>query len=156
MAIGTDIHPHHMLDELRCATVMAKVADGDTHALFVDSTFDAATMGGARALGRDDIGRLATGCRADLVLVDTGHWTMRPLRDPLRSLVFSGLERPVRHVFVDGVQVVADGSCLTIDMERAAAGLEAAQERMLAAVPSRDRAGRSIDAIIPRSLPMMS
>jgi hypothetical protein len=81
---------------------------------------------------------------------------MRPLRDPLRSLVFSGLERPVRHVFVDGVQVVADGSCLTIDMERAAAGLEAAQERMLAAVPSRDRAGRSIDAIIPRSLPMMS
>lgn len=155
MAIGTDIHPHHMLDELRCATVMAKVADGDTHALFVDSTFHAATVGGARALGRDDIGRLATGCRADLVLVDTGHWTMKPLRDPLRSLVFSGLERPVKHVFVDGAQVVVDGRCLTIDVEAAAAGLDAAQRRMLGDVPKRDPAGRSIDAIIPRSLPML-
>lgn len=155
MALGTDIHPHHMLDELRCATVMAKVADGDAHALFVDATFEAATVGGARALNRPDLGRLADGCRADIVLVDTGHWTMKPLRDPLRSLVFSGLERPVRHVFVDGVQVVADGRCLTIDIEAAAAGLDAAQKRMLRDVPSRDSLGRSIDAIIPLSLPML-
>ncbi len=134
---------------------MAKGADGDTHALFVDSTFEAATIGGAGALLRPDLGRLAIGCRADIVLIDTGHWTMRPLRDPLRSLVFSGLERPVRHVFVDGAQVVADGRCLTIAVEAAAAGLDAAQKRMLGEVPSRDPLGRSIDAIIPLSLPML-
>lgn len=155
MAIGTDIHPHNMLDELRCTTVMAKVANGDAHALFVDATFEAATVGGARALNRHDLGHLAAGCRADIVLVDTEHWTMKPLCDPLRRLVFTGLDRPVRHVFVDGIQVVADGACLTIDVEAAAAGLEAAQKRMLGDVPTHDLQGRTIDEIIPRSLPML-
>lgn len=155
MALGTDIFPHNMLDELRCATVMAKVADGDTHALFLDATFHAATVGGATGLGRDDLGRLAPGCRADIVLVDTTHWSMRPMRDPLRSLVFSALDRAVRDVFVDGRQVVAGGRCLTIDIDTAAAALDQAQARMLAGVPGRDRRGRGIDAIIPRCLPML-
>jgi hypothetical protein len=83
----------------------------------VTEIFNAATIGGARALGRDNIGRLAVGCKADIVIVDCAHPAMRPCHDPLRSLVYSASDRAVAHVFVDGEQVVRDQKVLTIDYE---------------------------------------
>ena len=56
----------------------------------------------AAALGRDDIGALAPGMAADIVLVDLGHPLMQPARDPLRSFVFHAADRAVRTVLVDG------------------------------------------------------
>src|SRR3546814_14117030 len=64
--------------------------------------FNAATVGGARALRRDDIGRLAVGARADLVCVDLTAPSMLPVREPIRSLVFTACDRAVKDVFVDG------------------------------------------------------
>ncbi len=106
----------------------------------------------ARALGRDDIGRLSPGAKADIVLVDLAHPSMLPVRDPLRSLMFSALERPVRDVYVDGVLVVKDGECLTLDHGAAGARLQAAQARALAGVAERDWAKRSADEAFPLSL----
>ena len=154
IGIGTDSFPHNMIDEMRWATVLAKVSTGDVHSISVADVFAAATIGGARALGRDDIGRLAPGCRADIVLIDATHPAMRPLRDPLRSLVFSALERPVREVYVDGRRVVADGAVATLDYAAAAERLEVAQKRALAGVAERDWAGRDADEMFPLSLPM--
>ena len=42
---------------------------------------------------------------------------MRPLREPLRSLIFVAAERAVRDVYVDGRLVVENGKCLTIDLD---------------------------------------
>ncbi|MEQ9121624.1 MAG: amidohydrolase family protein, partial [Alphaproteobacteria bacterium] len=109
--------------------------------------------GGAAALRRDDIGRLATGCKADLVLVDLNCPAMRPLREPLRSLIYVAQERAVRDVYVDGVQVVKNGECLTIDLDAELTALEAAQQRALARVPKLDWAGRHIDELAPMALP---
>ena len=61
-----------------------------------------------------DIGRLAPGARADLALVDLTHPEMRPLRDPLRSLVHSAGRAAVRDVYVDGVQVVRSGEVIRL------------------------------------------
>ena len=60
------------------------------------------------------------GRQADLVMVDVTHPMMRPLRDPIRSLIYAAADRAVRHVFVDGAQVVADGRVTTMDYERRA------------------------------------
>ena len=101
------------------------------------------TLGGARALGRSDIGQLTAGAKADLVLVDTTLPAMQPLRDPLRSLIYVAADRAVRHVFVGGAQVVADGHVTTMDLAAASAELREAQQRLLPQVRQLDWAHRS-------------
>ncbi len=153
LALGTDTFPHNMIDEMRWAAVLAKVASADVDAINLGDVFEAATVGGARALGRDDIGRLAPGARADLVLVDLEHPAMRPGWDPLRALVFSALERPIREVYVEGRLVVREGAVLTLDYPAAAERLEAAQRRALEGVAARDWAGRTPEQAFPRLAP---
>ena len=55
---------------------------------------------------------------------------MRPLRDPIQSLIYAAADRAVRHVFVDGEQVVADGRVTTMDYATASLELEEAQRRV--------------------------
>ena len=154
MAIGTDTTPHNMLDEMRWACVLAKAADGNLDATVTADVFEAATVGGARALGRDDIGRLAPGARADLVTVDLNHPSMRPARDPLRCLLFHAVERPIQAVYVDGQKVVDEGRVLGLDYESALAGLEAAQLRSEAGIAERHWSGRSAMDVAPPAIPM--
>lgn len=153
MGIGTDTTPQNMLEEMRTASTLARIADRHVYATSLEAVFEAATVGGAKALLREDLGRLAPGAKADLVIVDLAHPDMQPGRDPLRSLVFHAADRAVRDVFVDGAQVVADGRVLTLDAAAAGARLEEAQRRMIEGVPGRDYRKRSAEAIAPRSLP---
>jgi cytosine/adenosine deaminase-related metal-dependent hydrolase len=149
VGIGTDTYPHNMLEELRNAITFARLAAGHVDAVLTSQVFGAATIGGARALGREDIGRLAVGAKADLVLVDLRHPMMRPARDPLRSLVYCAAERAVRDVFVDGIQVVREGTVLTMDYASAASALEAAQGRAMKGAPGLDYAHRPMEALSP-------
>jgi cytosine/adenosine deaminase-related metal-dependent hydrolase len=155
VGIGTDVSPHNLLEEMRWAVVLARIAAGDIRTLSLPDVFHAATVGGATALGRSDLGRLAPGMKADLVLVDLADPGMMPVRDPLRSLVYTAAERAVRDVYVDGVRVVANHRVLTLDRPDAVGRLQDAQRRMLDAVPTRDYAGRSADQIAPLSLRLM-
>jgi len=154
LGIGTDTHPHNLLEEMRFAEILARVAAGPMHGLATADILDLATIGGAAALGRADIGRLASGAKADLVLVDLTHPAMRPLHDPLRSLIYAAADRAIDRVVVDGRTVVEGGRVLTLDRHAAAAKLEAAQKRAIARAPERDPQGRSIEEIMPRTLPL--
>ena len=108
IGLGTDTTPHNLIEEMRKAAVLARIAARDITAVTTADVFHAATIGGANALLRDDLGRIAPGNKADLVLVDLPVAQMRPVRDPLRSLIFHAADRAVRDVFVGGEQVVAD------------------------------------------------
>jgi cytosine/adenosine deaminase-related metal-dependent hydrolase len=152
IGLGTDTFPHNFIDEMRWAAVICKVSAGSIEATSLSEVFHAATVGGAKALRRDDIGRLAAGCKADLSLVDLAHPTMQPLRDPLKSLVFSGLERPITDVFVDGQQVVKDGKVLTIDLDAVIEAINRGQRAALERAPEHDYAKRPIEEIFPMSL----
>jgi cytosine/adenosine deaminase-related metal-dependent hydrolase len=153
LGMGTDTVPQNMLEEMRWATVLGRIASEDIRSLEMADVFHAATVGGATGLLRDDIGRLAPGARADLVLVDLRNPWMMPARDPLRSLVFHAADRAVRDVYIDGRKVVAGGRVTTLDHADALGRLTEAQKRMEAAVPQRDpRKRRSLD-IAPLSLP---
>ena len=154
VGIGTDTYPHNMLEEMRHALVNSRLLSGDPYDLRTSDVFNAATVGGAAILGRDDIGRLAPGARADLFLADISHPSMRPVRDPLRSLIYVAAERAVRDVFVDGAQVVRDGTCLAFDLADGTARLEAAQRRAEAAFTALDYAGRHHTDASPLTYPV--
>lgn len=153
LGIGTDVSPHNFLEEMRWAAVLARIAAEDITAVSTADIFHAATVGGAKALLRDDLGKLAPGCRADLVLIDMENPWMQPPRDPLRCLIYHAAERAVRDVYIDGLLVVQDHEVLTLDHADALERLEEAQRRMEAATPGRDFAGRRSHEIAPLSLP---
>ena len=153
MGLGTDTAPHNLLEEMREAVILSRVSTGNVADTSSTDVFNAVTIGGAKALGRDDVGRLAPGCKADFVLVDLTHPYMKPDRDPLRNIIYTAAERAVRDVFVDGKQVVRDGSVLTLDCDAAADQLNLAQKKAEEAVPQRDPKGRSGREISPSVLP---
>ena len=149
VGIGTDTYPHNFLEEMRSVGNFARIAAETVADLDTVDVFNAATVNGAKALQRSDIGRLTPGAKADLVLIDAKHPAMMPLREPLRSLIFVAAERAIRDVYVDGLKVVADGRVLNIDHQAASEALEAAQIRSLEKVPGLDWAGRTADELAP-------
>jgi cytosine/adenosine deaminase-related metal-dependent hydrolase len=152
--MGTDTFPHNMADEVRHACYAGRVLAGNFKAVSTADAFTAATVGGAAILRRSDLGRLAPGCKADLSVADLTHPYMRPVRDPLRSLVYSAGERAIRDVYVDGERVVRDGQVLTIDLEPTLARLQRAQDESLAGASQRDWAGRAVDEMSPPVFPI--
>jgi cytosine/adenosine deaminase-related metal-dependent hydrolase len=154
VGIGTDCAPMSMLEEMRWVTVMSRVAEGWRLSTTTEDVLNAATIAGARVLGRDDIGRLAPGARADILSIDLHHPQMQPTRDPLRSLLFYAQERPVRDVWVDGRQVVAAGETVFVDHAAALAALRPGFDAMLTRVADHDHAGRDADALFPLALPL--
>ena len=113
VALGADGAPcNNNLDgfmELRLAALLHKHRVG-TGALPAAVALELATLGGARAIGREDeIGSLELGKRADVVVLelDTIHGVPSP--DPASQVVYAAQSRDVRHVFVDGRHLVADG-----------------------------------------------
>lgn len=150
VGIGTDTYPHNMIEEMRNGIYAARITARDVRAADARAMVTAATLGGAKALGRDDIGRIAPGAKADFFTVDLHHPAMRPLHDPVRSLIYSAGERPIRDTWVDGRRVVRDGRALAFDTEAAMDRLEEAQRASVAEVGKYDWAGRPAETLMPR------
>ena len=149
MGIGTDTYPHNMLEEIRHALINSRITSKDVYDLRTTDAFNAATIGGAKILGRDDIGKLAVGCKADLFLADITHPAMRPVRDPLASLIYVAAERAVTDTFVDGAGLVRGGELKTFDLPAALDGLEAAQRRAEVEFQKLDFRDRTHDQAAP-------
>ena len=109
----------HMLAEARMAMLLQRVAHGPVHgpsAMSARQALEMATLGGARVLGRDDIGALAVGMSADIVTVPLDEIGMAGAQqDGLAALMFCHAPR-VRHSIVGGRPVVRDGQLATVDL----------------------------------------
>jgi 5-methylthioadenosine/S-adenosylhomocysteine deaminase len=155
VGLGTDCAPHNLIEEMRLAIVAGRLMSEDIASLDTGGAFEAATIGGAKALGRDDIGVLAPGARADIVLVNLAHPLMQPVRDPLRSFVFHAADRAVEMVLVNGEVVLDEGAPVHLDPAAAMERLAEAQARMLRDSVKHDYAGRQAEQIAPLSLPIV-
>ncbi len=111
LAIGTDGAASNnrvdMLSELRLAALLAKGAAEDASVLPAPAALEAATLGGAQALGlRDRIGSIEPGKEADLVAFDLSYPETQPLYDVISHLVYSAGREQVSDVWVAGQRVV--------------------------------------------------
>ncbi len=153
LTLGTDTNPQSVIEAMRWAAVMSKTVERNTEATSAADVFDAATLGGARALGRDDLGRVAPGAKADLVLWKATSWRMTPLRDPVKNIVYNASDEDVDRVYVDGRLVVEGGRVLAADERAILAALQAAGERMWPRMAAFDWAGRGADELSPQTYP---
>ena len=153
MAIGTDTAPQTMLEAMRWAAVLGKVTGRDAERSTAAQVFSAATLGGAIGLGRDDLGRLAPGAKADLLLWDTGSPWMTPFRDPIKNLVYSAREEDLKKVVINGRTVMDERNIPGVDIRQLSATLHASGERLWDRIPQADWGERDVDELSPVSLP---
>jgi 5-methylthioadenosine/S-adenosylhomocysteine deaminase len=153
LGIGTDTAPADILAELRMAATIAKVVDDDAAAGSAASVFHAATVGGADALGRPDLGRLAPGMTADVSVFDLRSLQLGVIDCPIKALVHVASGADCEHVFVAGEQVVRDRHVVGVDDDallHEAQQVWGAYRRGLAA---RDPQRRSEDDMYPFAYP---
>ncbi|RBP94877.1 cytosine/adenosine deaminase-related metal-dependent hydrolase [Rhodobacter sp. 140A] len=106
----------NLIGEARQAMLLQRVQNG-ADAMSVREALEIATLGGAQVLGRDDCGSLAPGQRADIAVWDVSGLEAAGAWDPVAALLLAGPSR-VKHLFVEGRQVVRDGRLTTIDLPR--------------------------------------
>jgi cytosine/adenosine deaminase-related metal-dependent hydrolase len=155
LAIGTDTYPGDMIQEMRIASLMGKVAERSPTAVTAADAFDAATLGGARFLGRDDIGRLAPGAKADIAIVRQDTATFAPTLDPIRSLVYYASVRDVTTVIVDGRTVMEDGVIPGVDEREVSARMSALLADVADVLVGWDAQGRAREERFGPSYPIV-
>jgi len=105
----------HMLGEVRQAMLLQRVGYGPG-AMTAREALEIATLGGAKVLNRDDIGALAPGMAADVVLFDLNQIGFAgALHDPVAALVFCTPSN-VAFSIINGRIVVRDGVCTSVDL----------------------------------------
>ena len=154
VALGTDTYPQDLIHEMQQAGLMARFADGSFRVGKPRDVFDAATLGGAKALGRDDLGRLAPGAKADLLVVDLRGMQYGAVRDPIKSLIECGSASDVDTVIVNGRTLVEARQSLVVDEAALLRAIQEAGERSWEAAPDWHWSGATVDEIAPMSYPV--
>lgn len=130
-----------LLAEAQAAALLARASGCDPQALSAGEALRLATAGGAAALGMDDVGRIAPGARADVIVIDltepstTPVLTQPPHDNVLPLILFGAVARDVRDVLVDGQVVMRDRVFTELDTDLIVAECQQRAERILAFLP---------------------
>ena len=108
LAMGTDTFPADPIDNLRQGYNIARLQEFPEHHTQVLDLYNAATLGGAKALGREDLGRLSPGAKADITVFDLAGFHIGPLFDPIKNLILSASGRDCKASFINGRCVMND------------------------------------------------
>ncbi len=125
VGLGTDgsvcADNQNLLEALRIASVVSTIRFPHDTSRWLDArtVWDLATAGSARVLGlARDLGAIAPGRKADLVLLRADSVFLRPLADPLNAFVYAETGASVETVLVDGRVVVERGRVTTVEEDR--------------------------------------
>jgi len=134
VAIGTDSvasnNSLNFIEEIKIFSIAPKMQYNDPTKVTPYQALYAATRGGALGQGRDDSGLLATGFKADLIVLDIGNPNMKPVHDLLTNVVYSASGSDVVLTMVDGKVLYRDGEYSTIDVEKVVFEVEKAADRI--------------------------
>ncbi|MDH3443144.1 MAG: chlorohydrolase family protein [Deltaproteobacteria bacterium] len=154
MGIGTDTFPKDILSDMRYAALASRVADKSFLSGQPRDVFNAVTLGGARMLGRNDIGRLQKGAKADIAIINLRDIAFGAVRDPIRSLMETAVSRDVRTVIVDGETLVDNGKYVRLNEEELLEKVQTKGEQVWDSVPKWHWTGKGIDQVVPPSFKM--
>lgn len=123
LGLGTDgVASNNDLDlwgEIRTAALIHKGFSGNPTALKAPEVLRMATLGGAKALGLEQIiGSLEIGKKADVITVHRDSPHLTPCYDLMSHLVYAAKSSDVRNVIIDGKLILHEGDLLTINEEQ--------------------------------------
>ncbi|MES1168947.1 MAG: amidohydrolase family protein, partial [Oleiharenicola lentus] len=108
----------NLFHEARAACLLARVGSQDASAMSARQALELATLGGARVLGRDDIGSLAPGMSADFIAVNLDRPALAGAQhDVVAALVLCHTDA-VDYSFIHGRRVVDQGRLTTVDLRK--------------------------------------
>ncbi len=120
VAIGTDGASSNndldMLGELQTASLLAKGASENPAALPAHAAIEAATLGGAKALGLDHLtGSLHPGKQADLTAINLADCATQPVYHPLSQIAYAATRHQVSDVWIAGKRLLENRRLTTLD-----------------------------------------
>ncbi|MEO0407721.1 MAG: 8-oxoguanine deaminase [Cyanobacteria bacterium P01_A01_bin.135] len=107
----------HLLSEARTAFLVARVREGRADAMTARQALELATLGGAKVLGRDDIGHLAAGMAADFVAFDLDQPALVGSHDPVAALIFCQPPQ-VSYSVINGKKVIDSGQFVHLNLDQ--------------------------------------
>jgi len=129
VAFGTDNMTEDMFQAMKIGSIVHRGSYGGGVNPPPQHALDAATVNGARALGRlEDLGSVEPGKRADLAFVDLRSPNLCPVVNLVSSLVHYAHPGNVRSVMVDGEFLMRDGQVLSMDEADVMAAAQAATD----------------------------
>jgi len=154
VALATDTYPLDMFAEMRMASLMNKFVDRNFEAGSAADVFYASNLAGASALNRPDLGRIAAGARADIVLVDPRSLTFGANPDPIKALVHLATPDRVDTVIVGGRTLMQNGELLVADEQQILSEVTRSSQAVWEAHPRHDVLDRTASERFPPSLPL--
>lgn len=138
VSLGTDsVASNNNLDlfeEIRFAALLHKGVSGDPTAIPALEALKLGTVNGAKSIWQEkSLGSLKVGMKADFIAIDIEQPHFYPQTDIVSHLVYSGSGRDVRHVWIDGRQVLKNGECTWLDEEKIRYEAQASFDRLLQA-----------------------
>lgn len=149
ISLGTDSFPPDLIRGIDAGVQLAKIMAGTNDAGDVAGYFDAATLGGAHALRRPDLGRLEPGAQADLVAFSLGDIRDGVHDDPLRTLILNGTARQAVLSVVAGRTIMTNGVIEGVDLDYWRAKGQELFDKMRNAYTVRDARNRAADELFP-------
>lgn len=151
IGMGTDTHPPDMILNMQLGLMLNRVADANASACRAEDFYTAATLGGADALGRPDLGRLQAGAKADLIVIDFDDPAMGQTIDPIQTLMLNASGREVGTVVINGRFVMQDGVIPGVDDRALRRQMQAQFDGLVAKYPQRTFGNPPVEEIFSTS-----
>jgi cytosine/adenosine deaminase-related metal-dependent hydrolase len=116
LALGTDTFPPDIFQNIRTGSMLSRIQEKEVEDSSYADLFRAATIGAATFLGRDDLGRIAVGAKADIIAIDLDGFHMGVADDPIRTMFVSGTGRDVKLSIINGRIVMRDQKIPNLDL----------------------------------------
>jgi len=127
-----------MWEEMRCASFLQKVSTMDPLAAPAHDILRMATVNGAKALGREgELGIIAPGALADVIVIDAVKPHIYPLRDPVSNLVYCTKASDVETVIVDGEIAVEERRIAGVDLSELCFEVQRCTDRIAGSMKER-------------------
>ena len=130
MSMGTDTFPPDFFENIRVGSFYARYIDEDREENNFASYYESATLGGARALGREDLGQLSEDAMADLIVIPLDDFSLGVIDDPLKTVLMMANGSNVRDVMIGGKWVMKNREIPGINLNELRQKAEVYYEKM--------------------------